>query len=306
MNFRQLLTFVGIVEEGSFNKAAQRLNATQSGLSMQIRNLEEHLGTELFERSSRGVRPTRAGQRFYDRALAILRQIDDAEMELRNLAGTEGGPLRVGLMPTFTRGLLAPVLEDFLRDHPNVQLTVVEAYSALLTEMVSDGAADFAIVPQAAPVRGLKSTFLGTDREILVCNPHRKQAHLAPVCLAELPPLKLVLPARGNARRDAIEAFIGETGLRVETILDMDAMIATLEFVAVSDYVTILPATVCTRDLDGRMRKLHPIIDPMMTVRYAIVEPAARSLPVMARTFLDLLRREYARSDRQWQKVLAG
>jgi LysR family nitrogen assimilation transcriptional regulator len=304
MNLRQLHSFVGIVEEGSFNKAAQRLNATQSGLSMQIRNLEEDLRATLFDRSPRGVTLTRAGRLFYGRATAILRQIDQAEAELKDLSGQVAGPLKVGLMPTFTRGLLAPVLEGFLADFPNVEVTVVEAYSAVLTHMVQDGLSDFAIVPQAPAPAGLGATYLGTDREILVGRPGGPRAHLAPVRLADLQPLKLVLPAPGNARRDAINAFLAQTNLQVASILDMDAMIATLEFVRATDYVTILPATMCTNDIDRRTICLNPLVDPAMTVSYAVVEPSTRALPTAARLFLDRLQAEYAASHRRWQEVL--
>ena len=62
MNLRQLATFVGVYEERSFSKAARRLNATQSGLSMQTQLLEERIGTRLFDRSPRGVTPTYAGR----------------------------------------------------------------------------------------------------------------------------------------------------------------------------------------------------------------------------------------------------
>lgn len=306
MNLRQLHTFVGIAEEGSFNKAAQRLNATQSGLSMQIRNLEEDLRVSLFERSPRGVTLTRPGQLFYARAVEILRQIDQAEAELKNLSGKVSGPLKVGLMPTFTRNLLAPVLNDFVQSYPNVDLTVVEAFSAVLTQMVQEGVSDFAIVPQAPAPPGLTASYLGTDREILVSRADGPLTHLAPVRLADLQPLKLVLPAPGNARRHAIEAFLGESNLRVASILDMDAMIATLELVRSSDYVTILPATMVTRDIEARTLCLNPLVDPAMTVSYAVVEPATRALPPAAGLFLTRLRGEYEESARRWREVLAA
>jgi DNA-binding transcriptional LysR family regulator len=306
MNFRQLQTFVGIVEEGSFNKAAARLNATQSGLSMQIRNLEETLQVRLFERSPRGVTLTRAGELFYDRAVAILRQCDQAATEIRSFAGTLSGPLKVGLMPTFTRGVLAPVLNDFVARYPNVELTVVEAYSAVLTAMVIAGTSDFAIVPQARPESGLRASFLGTDREILVSRPDSPLPHLAPVSLRAMQPLRLVLPARGNARRASIETALAEAGIAVEAILDMDAMIATLEFVRASDWVTILPATMCTRDIDARTIRLNPLVDPALTVGYAVVEPSARALPPAATLFLDRLRQEYAASDARWRQILGA
>jgi LysR family nitrogen assimilation transcriptional regulator len=304
MNLRQLNSFVGIAEEGSFNRAAQRLNATQSGLSMQIRNLEDDLRVTLFDRTPRGVTLTREGRVFYGRAIAILRQINQAEAELKELSGTVSGPLKVGLMPTFTRGLLAPVLERFIADFPNVELTVVEAYSAVLTQMVQDGLSDFAIVPQAPAAPGLTATYLGTDREILVGRPGGPREHLAPVRLADLQPLRLALPAPGNARRDAIDQFLAESNLRVATIVDMDAMIATLEFVRATDFVTILPATMCTRDIEGRTICLNPLIGPAMTVSYAIVEPATRALPPAAGLFLERLRAEYDLSQLRWQNVL--
>ncbi|MBS3979431.1 MAG: LysR family transcriptional regulator [Rhodobacteraceae bacterium] len=304
MNLRQLHSFVGIVEEGSFNRAAQRLNATQSGLSMQIRNLEEDLQVSLLDRTPRGVTLTRAGRLFYGRAVAILRQVNQAEAELKDLSGKVSGPLKVGLMPTFTRGLLAPVLDRFIAEFPNVELTVVEAYSAVLTQMVQDGQSDFAIVPQAPAPSGLTATYLGTDREILVGRPGGPRQHLAPVRLADLQPLKLALPAPGNARRDAINAFLAGANLEVATIVDMDAMIATLEFVRSTDFVTILPATMCTRDIDAQTICLNPLIGPAMTVSYAIVEPATRALPAAAEPFLERLRAEYELSQQRWQSVL--
>lgn len=85
---------------------------------------------------------------------------------------------------------------------------------------------------------------LGTDREILVTRPDPGLRHLDPVRLADLPPLKLVLPGRDNARRNAFENFVELHSIRIASIISMDAMITTLEFVANSDFVTILPETI--------------------------------------------------------------
>jgi len=299
MNLRQLSAFVAIYEEGSFNKAAQRLHATQSGLSMQIKLLEERLGVSLFDRSAQGVTPTVAGSRLYGTAVDVMRDLDRAETDLRALGQSITGPLRVGLMPTFTRGILAPVLSDYLRDHPAVTLSVVEAYSADLVDRVRDGRIDFAVVPRQTEREGLRVRPLGTDREILVRRPGGDLPHLAPVRLADLGPLRLVLPAPGNARRDRLDAHFAAEGLPVAAILDMDAMIATLDFVAASDWMTILPETICGKDLDGRLRWLHPI-EPALTVSYVVVEPARRALSPAAGVFLDRLEAEYARSQSVW------
>ncbi len=304
MNLRQLASFVGVYEEGSFNKAARRLHATQSGLSMQIQNLEAVTGVTLFERSARGVSPTVAGRKLYARAIEILREMEKAKAELSTLAGDVTGTLRVGLMPTFTRGVLAPALASFTRDYPHVELKIVEAYSAVLTEAVAAGELDFAVVPRASPREGVRSRHLGTDKEMLVAGAGQGLAHLAPADFRLPRGLKLVLPARGNARRDGFEAFAEANGLSIEAIMDMDAMIATLEFVANSDWMTILPATICSNDLDGRVRTLHPILDPPLTVDYRVIEPAKGALSPAATLFLDRLEQEYRASDARWATIL--
>ena len=83
------------------------------------------------------------------------------------------------------------------------------------------------------------------------------------------------------------------------------AMIATLDFVARSDYATILPATICTADLGGAERWLHPIVDPALSVNYALISPATRAMSPAARAFLDRLRIAHAESDARWTRIFA-
>jgi len=82
-------------------------------------------------------------------------------------------------------------------------------------------------------------------------------------------------------------------------------MIATLDFVARSDYATILPATICSTDLAGADRWLHPIVDPALSVSYALISPATRALSPAARAFLDRLRIAHAESDSRWSRIIA-
>ena len=147
---------------------------------------------------------------------------------------------------------------------------------------------------------GVRTRLLGTDREILVRRPDGMIAHLSPVRLSDLPPLKLVLPSKGNARRAAFETYAEIHSIRIATILSMDAMIATLEFVAQSDFVTILPETICVNDIDGSVRALHPLADPPLTVDYVVIEPAKSALSRGAGLFLAGIEREYARLKDRW------
>ncbi|MFQ5347702.1 MAG: LysR family transcriptional regulator [Rhodothalassiaceae bacterium] len=288
-NFRHIAAFVAVYEEGSFSRAAVRMHATQPGLSMQVARLEEALGLCLFRRSAKGVVPTQAGVRLYERATAILRDLAAAEAEIRALRGTLSGSVRVGLMPAFTHSILAAALLEFKTRHRHVELAVAEAYSPALTDSVAAGIHDFAIVPAGQERTGLRTAPFGRDRELLVSGRDSPLPHLAPVRLTDLPPLRLVLPSRGNSRRDTLDRVFQARGITVAAILEVDAMAATLDIVAGGGWMTILPATLCARDIEPGRRKLHPLVDPELHVDYVRIERRSAALTPAAALFAETL-----------------
>jgi DNA-binding transcriptional LysR family regulator len=298
LNFRQIRAFVAVYEEGSFNRAARRENATQSGLSMQVGNLEAAIGLSVFERTPKGVVPTQAGERLYRRATAMLRAMSQTESELAGLAGEVSGRVRVGLIPAFTYSLLAPALAGFIDRYPSVDATIIEAYSPTLSDAVARGEYDFAIVPAGRERSGIRSSHFGSDRELLVSGRHSPLVHLEPLRLADMPPLKLVLPTHGNARRERLETFFAANGVGIAAIIEMDAMLATLEFVAETDWMTIVPSIIVSGDIgsgdigSGR-RKLNPIVAPRAGVDYTAIEPSGRVLGASARLFLETLKSQF-------------
>src|ERR1700710_3052945 len=133
---RQIRAVIAVCEEGSFTRAADRENATQSGISQHVAAVERALGIRLFERSTGAVKPTPAGLRYYKRCVEAVGTLEHAAEEARSLADEGTGELRIGLMPAFTRAVLAPVLDDFVRRCPEVRLHIVEGYRGALTDMV--------------------------------------------------------------------------------------------------------------------------------------------------------------------------
>src|ERR1051325_9129054 len=143
----QVRAVIAVCEEGSFTRAAERENATQSGISQHVAAVERTLGVKLFEREAGGVKPTAAGLRYYKSCVEAVGALEHAAEQARSLAGQVAGELRIGLMPTFTRAVLAPVLDEFVPRCPDVRVHIVEGYSNLLTEMVRNDELDFAVVP---------------------------------------------------------------------------------------------------------------------------------------------------------------
>jgi LysR family transcriptional regulator, nitrogen assimilation regulatory protein len=301
-SLRHLRSFVAVCEEGSFTRAAQRENATQSGISQHIAALEAELGTPLFDRQPGGALPTPAGEIYLRHATRALAALDSGRAEVLGLKGALAGPVRAGLMPSFTRAALAPVLQRFGLNHPNVRPEIIEGYSGALTDLVRMGGLDFALVPAGGAMTGLRQTPLARDREMLVCRPGRialphgaPLPHGTPVRLAALGPLRVALPGRANARRPRLEAYFAAQNVPLAEVLEIDSMLGTLELVAQSDWVAILPGVICAGDADGRARHVHPLTDPGLSADFVTVEPARGALSPAAAAFLAEMRAEILR-----------
>lgn len=118
-------TFVGVIETGSFSAAARRMKVGQPAVSKSIAQLESKLGVPLFVRSTRGLTPTEAGQRFYERAKVAIDAAEDAEVQARGTGTSLTGTLRVCAPVTFARLHIVPALPTFLAQHPEMHLDLV-------------------------------------------------------------------------------------------------------------------------------------------------------------------------------------
>jgi LysR family tcuABC transcriptional regulator len=299
---RQIEAIIAVCEEGSFTRAAQREHATQSGISQHVAALEKALGVRLFDRTTTGVKPTAAGLRYYRRCVDAIGMLDEAGEETRALAGAIAGPLRIGLMPTFTRAALAPTLQSFVAAYPDVRLHIIEAYSGILTEQVLADELDFAIVPAFEGQVGLKARVILRDREVLISGRAGGLKPLAPLRLADCAPLKIVVPGPVNVRRRNLEIYFQSNGVAIERMIEMDAMMATFDFVARSDFVTVLPGLICVNDIGKGELTVNPIVDPPLYAEFIVITPARRTLSTPARLFLERFEADLA----QTEKRLAG
>jgi DNA-binding transcriptional LysR family regulator len=118
-------TFVTVVDAGSFSAAARRLKLGQPAVSKAVAQLEERLGARLLLRSTRGLAPTAAGQRFYEHALRAIHEADQAEQAVRESSDGLSGQLRIGAAVTFARLHVLPALRSFLHQHPNLSIHIV-------------------------------------------------------------------------------------------------------------------------------------------------------------------------------------
>jgi DNA-binding transcriptional LysR family regulator len=186
-----------------------------------------------------------------------------------------------------------------------VRLHVFEGYSGVLTDKVLADELDFALVPAFEGRTGLKSRLLVRDREMLLSGRKRGLAPLAPVRLADCAPLKIVVPGPDNIRRRNLETYFQTHGVEIAAMLEMDAMIGTLEFVARSDWVTVLPSLISVNDIGKGGLVVNPIAAPPLYAEFVVIQPARRTLSVPARLFLERFEAEVAHIQAIWDRALA-
>lgn len=296
-----LRLFVAVVEERSFTGAALRENATQSGVSQQVRRLEDRFGVRLIVRERGGVRPTPAGDRLYRRAVALLYAAAELDPEMRGYAAGIEGEAVVGLMSALTRCTLGPALRDFMARHPNASVRVVEAISDRLIEQVAAGSLDAAVVPAVDPPDGIHATPLRQVPEMYVGRAS-PGTHMVPIDLREAGPLRLVLPGAANLRQRRILAHLAGIGAAVEDVLELDSMFGAFEFLANSAFAAIMPAMMVLPEIRSGGLCVRPLAGPPLTLDLAVIRPGRRPLPATAATFLDRLGAELDAAAQAWSR----
>jgi len=168
MNFRNLRYFIQAAEEKSISRAARELYISQQSLSEHINKLEEELGVTLFERGPE-LRLTYAGERLYALADRICSLEQEIVLEAGEISGRKRGRLRLGISYTCGRSLLPLILPEFSRDHPLVEINLMEGNHQKLNEWLEKGEIDVALGYSPIDVPGAEVYPLIYERLLLAC-----------------------------------------------------------------------------------------------------------------------------------------
>src|SRR3954463_8523557 len=215
MELRHLRYFVAIAEERSFTRAAERLWVAQPGLSTQIRRLESELGIQLFDRHTRGVDLTEAGELFLERARAALAAADVARSTGHDLAEGLLGSVRLGIVTGAGWPGTSALLGHFGRERPAVELTVVESYGGTLLRDLRDGRLDAMIAPSELGSADLPRVRLSREPWLVLAGRGHPLAGTGPVSAQELDGQRfLVTGHRDGAGYDRLgAATLGALGV---------------------------------------------------------------------------------------------
>ena len=232
MDLKQLEYFVHVAELGGFTRASAYLRVAQPALSRQIRTLEVELRQTLFERNGRGVTLTEAGKRLLAHGRGILQQVERARQDMEDERGAASGHLAVGLPPSVSRVLTAPLVAAFRRRFPKATLTVVEGLSAYALEWLQIGRIDCAVVYNVTPSPAIDLVPV-LDEELYLVSARAADGPAVgrPVALTALADYELVMPSRPHSIRMLLETALVAEGRRAHVGIEIESVPAILDLV---------------------------------------------------------------------------
>ncbi|MFI7384678.1 transcriptional regulator CynR [Streptomyces sp. NPDC049813] len=242
VELRHLRYLLAVVEHGTFTRAAEALYVSQPTLSQQIRSLERIVGLPLLDRSGRAVRATDAGEVYVAHARRALRELAAADLAVQDVRDLSRGHVRLGVTPTFTAYLVAPLVTAVHARHPGLRVTVREAAQQWIEEALLDDRLDAGIGFTGAQAAGINAEPLFTETLAVVV----AQEHAVPVPLParELAGRDLVLLSGDFATRAAIDAYFAEQGVAPRVAVEADSALALIDIVRSGQLATVLPDAV--------------------------------------------------------------
>lgn len=205
MNIQKYMAFIKTVEYGSFTKAAEMLNYSQSGISRMIQDLEREWKVTLLERGKSGVKLTSDGMKLLPRAKSVCNEYMNLQMEVDELNGLQSGLIRIGTFSSVATHWLPNIIKEFQKAYPNIDYELLLGDYTEIEEWIADGRVDCGFL--RLPVRSdFETVFLEQDRLLAILPENHALAHLEKIPVASLCEEPFMLLEKG-ARAEVSEIF---------------------------------------------------------------------------------------------------
>ena len=253
IELRHLRYFLAVVETLHFSKAAERLGMAQPPLSQQIRRLEELIGHRLFDRTTRGVKLTLAGQLLADRTRSTMEKIQDDLEQVRRLGRGEEGTLTVGFSGSVMFAELPAAIEAYRRRYPKVELRLREMTTHAQIPALLDGTLDLAFMRDGDPTEGIRMTRMFEEPFVAVLSEAHPLARKRALRIRDLRKEPFVLFARrmGPLAFDRTMACCESNGFRPNIVQDAPQWPTLVSLVAAGLGVSLAPACVANVTIPG-------------------------------------------------------
>ena len=240
LEIRHLRSLLAIADYQNLSAAAERVHLTQSALSHQIRAIESHFGVALFDRTPRGLKPASACARLLTLARGVLPQIGDAERDLFRMKSATGGELRIALECHTCFDWLMPVMDEFRRRWPEVEVDLVAGFHPDPLSLMTSGKADLVVGSKPAKLRGVTVWPLFRFEILAVLANEHRLARRKFVDAADLAGETLITYPVPEQRIDVIREVLSPANIHLKR-RTAELTIAILQLVASRRGIAALP-----------------------------------------------------------------
>jgi DNA-binding transcriptional LysR family regulator len=294
----ELDIFARVVTAGSMSAAGRELGLSPPVVSKRIKSLEERLGTRLLQRTTRQLALTESGQGFYERVVAILASVDEAETWVSRRTAAARGILRVSAPTSFGRMHIAPHLVDFLKAYPDI--TIDLSLSDQFVDIVAEGF-DLAIRIADLADSSLVAKRLAPNHRVLCATPDYLASKGTPLILADLQQHQLLLH---NSDQWKLEGPEGAAIVRVESAIRTNSSEVIREAVLAGVGIALRSTWDIGPEIDsGRLKIILPEWHASTRVAVYAVYPSRRHLAHKVRLFMDFLADRFGQPP-YWDKGL--
>lgn len=285
LDIRQLQYLIEVARWKSFTKAAESLFITQPTISKTMKGLEEELGVTLFDRTSKKMNLTDAGEIIVSQAQQIVTSFHNLTAELDDLRNLKQGNIRIGLPPMVGASFFPKVIGQFHNRYPDIKIQLFEDGAKKVELDVASGLLDVGVAVLPTSQEGLQSIPFVEEKLKLVLHPSHPLAEREEVKLCELAADAFVLFREDFTLHDRIIGECVKVGFQPNVIYESSQWDLISEMVAAGLGITLLPETIC-REVDEKQVKIISLIEPIIPWKLGIVWREDRYLSFATREWI--------------------
>ncbi|MDD3608212.1 MAG: LysR family transcriptional regulator [Halothiobacillaceae bacterium] len=292
---RRLKVFHTVARLLSFTKAAEALHMTQPAVTFQVRQLEEHFDTRLFDRTHNRVTLTDVGQVVYEISERIFELYDEMDRRVREMTGGMGGSLNVGASMTIAENMLPALLGKFRQKHPELQVRLKVGNTESIVSMVEHNVIDLGIVEGSVNNKNLLVERCRSDDLVVIMPPDHPLAVRESLSVHELMPHSFICREEGSGTREVVINYLAEQGFPNgwDVCMELGSPEAIKGAVEAGMGLSIMSSSGITKELRLGLLKGVPL-NPPLTREFSFVRQRHKfRLPAMEE-LLDFSR-EYCR-----------
>jgi LysR family transcriptional regulator, transcriptional activator of the cysJI operon len=291
MHIETLKIFCDLVETQSFSLAAERNFVTQSAVSQQVRNLEEKFKRRLLERvrGRRELKLTPTGDIFYQECKNVLVAYDQLQENMRGIAGTVSGTVRVATVYSVGLHELPSKVREFMSKFPAAKIDLEYSRTTRVVRDVLNNTVELGVVAYPEPRRGLTIVPMQSDRLVLICPPDHEFADREEIKVTELDGYDFVHFERDIPTRKATDKILKNYGVTVNKVVEFDNIETIKRAVEVGFGLAVVPRPAVIDEQRSGQLCVVALAEPEWTRSVGVVHRSDRQLSLAAKKFVKLL-----------------